>query len=65
MGSFVLEKLLSVADVSPAVDQVERHPYFQQKHLAAFLAGHAIVPEAWYPLGPDRRRDGDERGHRP
>lgn len=46
-----LEKLLRVATVPPAVDQVERHPYFQQKGLAAFLARDAIVPEAWYPLG--------------
>jgi diketogulonate reductase-like aldo/keto reductase len=46
-----LEKLLTVAKITPAVNQVERHPYFQQKDLAAFLARSEIVPEAWYPLG--------------
>ena len=46
-----LEKLLDVAMIRPAVNQVERHPYFQQKDLAAFLGRNAIVPEAWYPLG--------------
>jgi diketogulonate reductase-like aldo/keto reductase len=46
-----LEKLLAVATIRPAVNQVERHPYFQQKTLATFLARHDIVPEAWFPLG--------------
>jgi 2,5-diketo-D-gluconate reductase A len=46
-----LEELLAVATIPPAVNQVERHPYFQQKDLGTFLAGHAIVPEAWFPIG--------------
>ncbi|MET0714591.1 MAG: aldo/keto reductase [Mycetocola sp.] len=46
-----LETLFSVATIRPAVNQVERHPYFQQKALAAFLAANDIVPEAWFPLG--------------
>ncbi len=46
-----LEKLLADATIVPSVDQVERHPYFQQKELAGFLAKHGTVPEAWFPLG--------------
>ncbi len=46
-----LEELLAVASIPPAVNQVERHPYFQQKDLGTFLAGHQIVPEAWFPIG--------------
>ena len=46
-----LEKLLAVATVTPAVNQVERHPYSQQLELSAFHAVHNIVGEAWYPLG--------------
>ena len=46
-----LEELLAVATIPPAVNQVERHPYFQQKDLGTYLAGHAIVPEAWFPIG--------------
>jgi diketogulonate reductase-like aldo/keto reductase len=46
-----LEELLAVATIPPAVNQVERHPYFQQTDLGTFLAGHAIVPEAWFPIG--------------
>jgi 2,5-diketo-D-gluconate reductase A len=46
-----LEKLFGYATIRPVVDQVERHPYFQQKDLAAFLAKHHVAGEAWYPLG--------------
>ena len=46
-----LEKLLAVARIRPAIDQVERHPYFAQKGLASFLEKNDIVGEAWYPLG--------------
>jgi 2,5-diketo-D-gluconate reductase A len=46
-----LEKLFAVATIRPVLDQVERHPYCQQKALAAFLSEHGIAGEAWYPLG--------------
>jgi 2,5-diketo-D-gluconate reductase A len=35
----------------PVLNQVELHPYFQQGDLRAFHARHAIVTEAWSPLG--------------
>jgi len=46
-----LERLLPAADVRPAVDQVELHPYFQQRDLRRFLRGQGIAVEAWYPIG--------------
>lgn len=46
-----LEKLLATAKVKPAVDQLETHPYFQQKELHAFLKDLGIAHEAWGPLG--------------
>jgi 2,5-diketo-D-gluconate reductase A len=46
-----LEKLLPTATIRPAVDQVELHPYFQQRDLRAFLGKHGIAVEAWYPIG--------------
>jgi 2,5-diketo-D-gluconate reductase A len=46
-----LNKLLAVATIRPVLNQVERHPYFQQKDLAAFLTKQHIAGEAWYPLG--------------
>jgi 2,5-diketo-D-gluconate reductase A len=46
-----LERLLAETDSVPAVNQVELHPIFQQRELRAFHARHAIVTEAWGPLG--------------
>ncbi|QCR35861.1 aldo/keto reductase [Nissabacter sp. SGAir0207] len=46
-----LEALISQADVVPAVNQVELHPYFAQKSLVAFNKAHDITTEAWSPIG--------------
>ncbi|WP_062298785.1 aldo/keto reductase [Demequina maris] len=46
-----LERLLETADVIPAVNQIEVHPYFQQKDLLAANAEHGIVSQAWSPIG--------------
>ncbi|AXQ78493.1 aldo/keto reductase [Streptococcus chenjunshii] len=35
----------------PAVNQVELHPYSQQKELRALLAKDKVIVEAWGPLG--------------
>ncbi|MEU4246556.1 aldo/keto reductase [Amycolatopsis sp. NPDC026612] len=45
-----LERLLDAADVPPAVNQVELHPYLQQRELREFDAKHGIATEAWSPL---------------
>lgn len=37
--------------VTPAVDQVEFNPYFQQRELRPILAEHDVKLEAWSPLG--------------
>jgi 2,5-diketo-D-gluconate reductase A len=46
-----LQPVLDVATIVPAVNQVEFHPYFQQREVAAFNAQHGIVTESWGPLG--------------
>lgn len=46
-----LEKLSTRANVKPAVDQLEIHPYFQQRALQNYLNEHQIAVEAWSPLG--------------
>jgi 2,5-diketo-D-gluconate reductase A len=46
-----LEDLLPRARITPVVNQVELHPYWQQAELLPFLSSHGIVAEAWYPLG--------------
>ena len=46
-----LTRLLEVAEVIPAVNQIEVHPYFQQRKLLVFDAEHGILNQAWSPIG--------------
>ena len=46
-----LTKLLDVAKVVPAVNQIELHPYFQQREVQALGAQHGILTQAWSPIG--------------
>ncbi|BDG10078.1 aldo/keto reductase [Anaeromyxobacter paludicola] len=46
-----LARLLSVAPVVPAVNQIEVHPYFQQTALQRIHAEHGIATQAWSPIG--------------
>ena len=42
-----LTNLLDEAEVVPAVNQIELHPYFQQPEVQAFNAGHGMVAVVW------------------
>ena len=46
-----LTKLLDKANVIPAVNQIELHPYFQQREVQALHAEHGILTQAWSPIG--------------
>jgi len=46
-----LERLARETTTTPAVNQVELHPRFQQTELRAYHHEHGIVTEAWSPLG--------------
>lgn len=46
-----LTRLLEVASVVPAVNQIEVHPYFQQREVQAYGAEHGILNQAWAPIG--------------
>ena len=46
-----LTSLLAKATVVPAVNQIEVHPYFQQREVQAFGAEHGILTQAWSPIG--------------
>jgi 2,5-diketo-D-gluconate reductase A len=45
-----LRRVMDEAGATPAVNQVELHPYLQQADLRAFHAEHGIATEAWRPL---------------
>lgn len=46
-----LNRLLREAAVVPAVNQIEVHPYFQQRALQSVHAKHGIHTQAWSPIG--------------
>ena len=46
-----LERLLTQASVVPAVNQIEVHPYFQQRTLQRLNAQHGILTQARSPIG--------------
>ncbi|PPF78203.1 aldo/keto reductase [Pseudoclavibacter sp. Z016] len=46
-----LTRIVEATGVTPAVNQIELHPFFPQAALRAFHAEHGIVTEAWSPLG--------------
>ncbi|WP_026912631.1 aldo/keto reductase [Patulibacter minatonensis] len=46
-----LTTLLDRANVVPAVNQLEIHPFFQQAEVLAFGEERGIVSQAWSPIG--------------
>ena len=50
-----LEELLEGAQIPPAVDQVELHPFLPQPEVRGFCREHGILPEAYSPLTKGRR----------
>ena len=45
-----LRRIVEATGVTPVVNQVELHPYFQQRELRAEHERQGIVTEAWSPL---------------
>jgi 2,5-diketo-D-gluconate reductase A len=46
-----LQRIIDATGVAPSVNQIELHPRFQQKELAACHTEHGIITESWSPLG--------------
>src|SRR4051812_29073215 len=46
-----LTTLLDRAEVVPAVNQIEQHPYFSQAEVQSFGAERGILAQAWSPIG--------------
>lgn len=46
-----LDELIEATGVTPAMLQIETHPYFPQNELRAYCADKGILHESWSPLG--------------
>lgn len=46
-----LERVVGETGVTPALNQIELHPRFQQRALRAFHERHGIHTQSWSPLG--------------
>ena len=46
-----LEEILKIAEIQPAIIQVEAHPYYPQNELKERISEIGMHVQAWYPLG--------------
>lgn len=46
-----IDRLIEETGVTPAINQIELHPYSQKTDWAAYNTEHAIVTQCWSPLG--------------
>ena len=46
-----LERLVAETGVTPAVNQIELHPAYQQREITEWAAEHGMRIESWGPLG--------------
>lgn len=46
----VLADLCETVEVTPAVNQVELHPFFQQENALTLMKEYGVLPEAWGPF---------------
>jgi 2,5-diketo-D-gluconate reductase A len=46
-----LDAIIQATGVTPAVNQIELHPTFQQRDVQAYHADHGIITQSWSPLG--------------
>lgn len=53
VSNFYSDRLVDLAEfstVTPAINQVKLHPFYQQKELRKIMTEYDITPEAWSPL---------------
>ncbi|MGI5271071.1 aldo/keto reductase [Nonomuraea sp. CA-218870] len=50
----LLTRLMDDTDIVPCVNQIELHPYLQQREMREFHDRNGIITEAWSPLGAGR-----------
>ena len=65
VSNFMVEHLTNLLDqtsVVPAVNQIEVHPFFQQREVQDFGREHGILTQAWSPIGGiTHYRDGEHK----
>lgn len=49
-----IDRIIAETGVAPALNQIELHPYFQQRPLRAADADRGVATESWSPLGHGR-----------
>ena len=49
-----IQNIINECDIVPMVNQVEFHPYFQQKELREFCEANGVQIQAWAPLARGR-----------
>jgi 2,5-diketo-D-gluconate reductase A len=49
-GTYV-DELIAETGVTPAINQIQLHPRFQQQQMRAHMARLGVVTESWSPLG--------------
>ncbi|MFC8614928.1 aldo/keto reductase [Micromonospora purpureochromogenes] len=52
-----LERLAAEADVVPAVNQIEVHPYFGNEEVRGYDRRHNIITQAWSPIAQGKVLD--------
>ena len=57
-----LERLAAETDTVPAVNQVELHPYFQNREVRSYDEEHGIATEAWAPIAQGEVLDDEAVG---
>lgn len=56
-----LDRIIAETGITPAVNQVELHPYFPQDELRRYHDANGIVTQSWTPLARQRSPFKDER----
>lgn len=52
-----LKRIIDETGEKPVLNQIEVHPYLQQKELHAFHQDHGIITQSWTPLGQSKSFD--------
>ena len=52
-----LERLAADTGTVPAVNQIELHPYFQNREVASYGEEHGVATEAWAPIAQGKVLD--------